>query len=102
MSRPAQPRPVLLVVDDDERSLAVTVAGLTRRFANDFTVTGALPGEALSRLEAMSRANEVVALLLIDATLTNVLARAHELYPSAKRVLLVDRDYSNTSPAVQA
>ena len=30
------------------------------------------------------------------------LAQAHELYPRAKRVLLVDRDYSSTSPAVQA
>jgi thioredoxin reductase (NADPH) len=31
-----------------------------------------------------------------------MLARAHELHPAAKRVLLVDRDYSSTSPAVQA
>ncbi len=34
--------------------------------------------------------------------LSNFLARAHELHPRAKRVLLVDRDYSSTSPAVQA
>ena len=30
------------------------------------------------------------------------LAQAHELHPRAKRVLLVDRDYTSTSPAVQA
>ena len=30
------------------------------------------------------------------------LARAHELHPLAKRVLLVDRDYSARSPVVQA
>ena len=33
---------------------------------------------------------------------SDFLARAHELHPRAKRVLLVDRDYSSTSPAVQA
>ena len=30
------------------------------------------------------------------------LARAHELHPLAKRVLLVERDYSVRSPVVQA
>jgi hypothetical protein len=35
-------------------------------------------------------------------SLSELLARAHELHPRVKRVLLVDRDYSSTSPAVQA
>src|SRR5436309_14422081 len=41
--------------------------------------------------------------LLLDEDATSVfLTQAHELHPGAKRVLLVDRDYSSTSPAVQA
>ena len=50
----------------------------------------------------MAAANEPVALLLVDDAASEFLARAHELHPRAKRVLLVDRDYSSTSPAVQA
>ena len=50
----------------------------------------------------MAAANEPVALLLVDDAASDFLARAHELHPRAKRVLLVDRDYSSTSPAVQA
>lgn len=40
--------------------------------------------------------------MLVDNADEDLLARAHELYPQAKRVLLVDRDYSANSPAVQA
>jgi thioredoxin reductase (NADPH) len=50
----------------------------------------------------MAAANEPVALFLVDDAASGFLARAHELYPRAKRVLLVDRDYTSTSPAVQA
>ena len=50
----------------------------------------------------MAAANEPVALFLVDAGASDFMARAHELHPLAKRVLLVDRDYSSTSPAVQA
>jgi hypothetical protein len=48
-----------------------------------------------------------VALLIVDHHMTEMpglefLARAHELHPAAKRVLLVERDYSARSPVVQA
>jgi thioredoxin reductase (NADPH) len=48
-----------------------------------------------------------VALLIVDDNLSGMpgvdfLARAHELHPLAKRVLLVERDYSARSPIVQA
>ena len=50
-----------------------------------------------------SRGREAaVALLLFDGRDGELLARAHELHPGAKRVLLVDRDYTSTSPAVRA
>jgi thioredoxin reductase (NADPH) len=95
--------PVLFVVDHDTGSLRVLVSDLTRRFGNDFRVIGeATPAAALAALRELARASEPVALLLVDDAASEVLARAHELHPRAKRVLLVDRDYSSTSPAVQA
>jgi thioredoxin reductase (NADPH) len=97
------PGPVLFMVDHDASSLRVLLADLTRRFGNDFTVKGdSSAEEALAALQEMASANEPVALLLVDDSSFDFLARAHELHPRAKRVLLVDRDYSSTSPAVQA
>jgi thioredoxin reductase (NADPH) len=96
--------PVLFVLDRDRGSLPILLGDLRRRFGNDFTVTGeSSPDGALKALDAMARADEPVALFLVDdRSAAQFLARAHELYPRTKRVLLVDRDYSSTSPAVQA
>jgi thioredoxin reductase (NADPH) len=95
--------PVLFVVDHDPTSLDVVLSDLSRRFGNDFSVRGeAAPAAALAALKKIAAAKEPVALLLVDAAASEFLARAHELHPGAKRVLLVDRDYTSTSPAVQA
>jgi thioredoxin reductase (NADPH) len=96
-------RPILFVLDQDPTSLRVLLADLTRRFGNDFSIRGDhSPDAALGALRVMANAGEDVALLLVDDAASDFLRRAHELYPSARRVLLVDRDYSATSPAVQA
>jgi thioredoxin reductase (NADPH) len=88
--------PVLFVVDRETLSL-------TRRFGSTFTVSGeSTPAAALAALEAIADAGGRVALLLVDDAATEMLAQAHDLHPRAKRVLLVDRDYSSSSPAVQA
>ena len=95
--------PVLFVVDHDPGSLSELLSDLSRRFGNDFRVRGeASADRALVALQEMATANERLALLLVDDAAADVLARAHELHPRAKRVLLVDRDYTSTSPAVQA
>jgi thioredoxin reductase (NADPH) len=95
--------PVLFVVDRDPNSLDVLLSDLARRFGNDFALRGETsPDAALAALQKMAAANEPVALLLVDDTAPEFLARAHEFHPGAKRVLLVDRDYTSTSPAVQA
>jgi thioredoxin reductase (NADPH) len=95
--------PVLFVVDHDSNSLDVLLSDLSRRFGNDFTVRGETSSEAAhAALRDMAAASEPVALFLVDDAASEFLARAHELYPRAKRVLLVDRDYTSTSPAVQA
>jgi thioredoxin reductase (NADPH) len=95
--------PVLFVIDRDPVSLSVLLTDLARRFGNDFTVKGeSSPDAALAALQDMAAAHDAVALLLVDDGAPEFLARAHDLHPRAKRVLLVDRDYSSTSPAVQA
>ncbi len=95
--------PVLFVVVRDRRALAVLVADLSRRFGHDFAVCGERgPRAAIATLERMAADGERVALMLVEGTAEQVLPRAHELHPRAKRVLLVDRDYSSTSPAVRA
>ncbi len=43
-----------------------------------------------------------MALVLAEDDSEEFLALVHHLHPGAKRVLLVDRDYTSTSPAVQA
>ncbi len=95
--------PVLFVFDEDRASLEVLIADLARRFGNDFAVRGECsPARALERLGELADREQPVALLLFDGRDGPLLARAHELHPAAKRVLLVDRDYRSTSPAVRA
>jgi len=102
MAQPAA-LPVVFVVDRDRTSLAALVSDLTRRFGNDFRVIGETAADAAyAALREIAAANEPVALLVVDDATSDLLARAHQLHRHAKRVLLVDRDYSARSPAVQA
>src|ERR1700729_631725 len=95
--------PVLFVVDRDPHSLEVLLSDLSRRFGNDFTLKGeASPELALSALREMAKAHRPVALVLVDDAADEFLTQVQYLHPRAKRVLLVDRDYSSTSPAVAA
>jgi thioredoxin reductase (NADPH) len=95
--------PVLFVIDHDQASLEVLVSGLSRRFGNDFSVRGESSQEiAVTALQELAAAGRPIALLLVDDAAMGTLACAQKLHPSAKRVLLVDRDYTSTSPAVQA
>jgi thioredoxin reductase (NADPH) len=95
--------PALFVVDHEVASLEVLLSDLSRRFGAGFAVRGETSSEAaLAALHEMAATNVPVALLLVDDAAVDLLARAHEMHPRAKRVLLVDRDYSSTSPAVQA
>ena len=94
---------MLFVVDHDESSLAVIVSDLERRFGRDFSVRGSSSSAgAIEALSDFAQAGQPVALVLVDDSAAEILARVHELHPRSKRVLLVDRDYSATSPAVQA
>jgi len=101
-------RPVLFVIDDDARVVRALRDDLSRRFGEDFRVIGESSADAgLATLRELAGAGEAVALLIVDHDLsgmpgTDFLARAHDMHPLAKRVLLVERDYSARSPIVQA
>src|ERR1700723_514768 len=101
-------RPVLFVLDDDPGVVRALHSDLSRRFAQDFRLVGESSAAAgLTMLRRLAGHGEPVALLIVDHHMTEMpglefLARAHELHPSAKRLLLVERAYSARSPVVQA
>ena len=100
--------PVLFVIDDDAGTARALRDDLARRFGEDFRVIGETSAAAgLAVLRGLAQLHDRVALLIVDDNLSGMpgvdfLARAHEMHPLAKRVLLVERDYSARSPIVQA
>ena len=101
-------RPVLFVIDDDLGVVQALRDDLGQRFGEDFRVIGESSSAAgLAALRRLADEHQRVALLIADhgmSPMTGVdfLAQAHEMHPLAKRVLLVERDYSARSPIVQA
>ncbi len=108
MNIPRANKPIILLVAD-ERSLLEALAGdLGRRFGNDYQIMceGA-PAAALAALKALATQSQPVALLIAEQRMPEMsgvdfLVRAHALAPSAKRVLLVERDYTQANPSVTA
>ena len=106
--RKLRARPVLFVIDDDVGVVRALRDDLGRRFGEDFRVIGeSSAAGGLAALRRLADEYQQVALLIADHGMsempgTEFLARAHKMHPLAKRVLLVDRDYSARSPIVQA
>jgi thioredoxin reductase (NADPH) len=102
------PQPVIFVIDDDAGVTAALTGDLDRRFGEDFRVTGERSASAgLATLRKLADAGQPVALLIVDHDLSAMpgvefLAQGHDMHPLAKRVLLVERDYSARSPVIQA
>src|SRR2546430_5905685 len=101
-------QPVLFAIDDDVGVVAALQDDLTRRFGGDFRVIGESSAAAgLATLRGLADERVPVALLIVDHDMAEMpgvdfLARAHDMHPLAKRVLLVERDYSVRSPVIQA
>jgi thioredoxin reductase (NADPH) len=100
--------PIIFVVSSEQPVLRSLEADLARRFGNDTRiVTSNSPKEALTQLEGFAGRGEPVALLIADQPLSGTtgvefLASAHRLHPKAKRILLVERDYTTANPIVPA
>jgi len=102
------PLPVLYLLDDDPGVVQALRGDLGRRFSQDFEIIGETsPAAGLATLRQLAGDHRNIALLIVDHDMSDMtgaqfLACAHQLHPLAKRVLLVERDYSLRSPVVQA
>jgi thioredoxin reductase (NADPH) len=102
-------RPILFLVDDRPRVLEALAADLGRRFGGDHRIVAeGSPGAAVEALEELAGRGEEVALVVAGQRMAELpgvllLLKAHELHPSAKRVLLVGRRrWTAANPAVRA
>jgi thioredoxin reductase (NADPH) len=101
--------PILLLVSDQGRVLEALAGDLGRRFGAEYRILGERsPAAALATLERLAARSEEVALLIAaqqmrEMTGVEFIVRAHELHPTAKRVLLVGRrKWTPANPAVRA
>jgi thioredoxin reductase (NADPH) len=100
--------PIIFITSCDASVLRTLQADLGRRFGNDTRIIGsARPADGLVALRRLAERREPVALLIADQPLCGMagvefLAQAHALHPMAKRILLVERDYTSANPIVPA
>ncbi|HKA36855.1 MAG TPA: FAD-dependent oxidoreductase [Thermoanaerobaculia bacterium] len=99
-------KPVILVADDDPKSLASLSEALTRRYGADYRVVSAASGPAgLEELGRIREGGEKVALLIADQWMPEMpglefMTRAHVIHPAAQRALLVDWGDQTAAPAI--
>jgi thioredoxin reductase (NADPH) len=102
-------RPVLVVVDDEAASLQALAGELESRYGAQYRIVASPSAQdALTRLADLRAEGAQVPLILADqwmpgGTGTELLARARELHPAARRGLLVSwGDTSTSAPIVEA
>jgi thioredoxin reductase (NADPH) len=99
-------RPTILAVDDEPSVLAAVARDLRRGFGEHYRILRAGSGpDALELLNEMRRRGENLAMIVADQRMpgmegTELLLKARQIYPDAKRVLLTA--YADTSAAIAA
>jgi thioredoxin reductase (NADPH) len=102
----AEPRTVILTVDDDPEVSRAIARDLRRAYGKDYRIVRAESGDqGLDALRELKLRGDVVALLLADYRMPQMngiefLEQAMDLFPSARRVLLTA--YADTSAAIDA
>src|SRR5215216_4827083 len=103
------PQPIIFLVADDGRLLDTLTRDLERRFGNDYRVQAERSAaDGVAALERLAGGDEPVALMVAARRMAGtdglgLLERAHELHPSAKRVLLEHRgEWTSGQPVVRA
>jgi thioredoxin reductase (NADPH) len=103
------PQPIILLVADDGRLLDGLTGDLERRFGSDYRVQAEhSPADGLAALERLAGGDQPVALVVAARRMEGtdgleLLERARELHPGAKRVLLVHRgEWTSGEPVVRA
>jgi thioredoxin reductase (NADPH) len=98
--------PAIVAVDDEPAVLAAVARDLRRGFGERYRIVRAgSGGEALELLAELRRRDDQVALMVVDQRMpgmegTEMLLRAREIYPEAKRALLTA--YADTEAAISA
>lgn len=93
--RPAERRPIILAVDDDPDAIALLGSELEDRYGRAYTVlTARAVATAQQTLADLCAAGERLALILSDQWLPDgtgceLLARACDLFPHSRRLLLI-------------
>jgi thioredoxin reductase (NADPH) len=102
-------KPVLVAVEDDHDDLEKISRELIKRYGEDYGIVCEASAErGLESLRELEAAGEDVALVLADAWLagasgTEFLSRAHRLFPTAKRALLISQgDTAVREPLLQS
>jgi thioredoxin reductase (NADPH) len=103
------PQPIILVVADHQRLLDALAGDLERRFGGGYRILAEhSPAAALAAMERLAGDPDPAALVIAARRMQDqdglaVLQRAHELLPSAKRVLLEHRgEWTSGEPVVRA
>jgi thioredoxin reductase (NADPH) len=103
------PQPIILVVADHQRLLDALAGDLERRFGGGYRILAERsPAAALATMERLAGDPDPVALVIAARRMQDqdglaLLLRAHELLPSAKRVLLEHRgEWTSGEPVVRA
>src|ERR1700678_3852082 len=102
----AEPRTVILTVDDDPEVSRAIARDLRRAYGKAYRIVRAESGDqALDALRELKLRGDVVALLLADYRMPQMngiefLEEAMDIYPVARRVLLTA--YADTSAAIDA
>jgi len=100
------PKPIIMVVDDDAEALSSLCEALRRRLDRDYRVLGQISARAaLEELARLREAREPVALIIADQWMPELpglelLGRAREIDPEAKRALLVAWGDRSAGPTV--
>jgi hypothetical protein len=101
--------PILFLVNDQGPVLDALSDDLARRLGVDNRILSERsPTAALANLKRLADQSDEIALVIAAQRMDErpeleVLVQAHELHPTAKRILLIGRrDWSATNPAVQA
>jgi thioredoxin reductase (NADPH) len=101
--------PILFLVDDRPKVVEALAGDLERRFGRDHRILSETsPVAALEALAGLAGRGDEVAVVVAGQKMAELpgvllLLKAHELHPSAKRVLLVGRrDWTPENPAVRA
>ncbi|HEX4623633.1 MAG TPA: FAD-dependent oxidoreductase [Solirubrobacteraceae bacterium] len=103
---PEEPRPAIVVVDDEPAVLAAVARDLRRGFGEHYRILRAGSGpEALELLREVRARGDQVALLIADQRMpvmagTGYLVEARTVFPDAKRALLTA--YADTEAAIAA